>query len=97
MICLTIKPGMDCIFMRKTGCSHTGGRCEAIVEQCEGCARIVEVESGRYCKTYATPASKWLMGKCPSATHVKLEIKETTQKINPLKASKRASRAKKKK
>jgi len=43
------------------------------------------------------PASRWLMGNCPRATHVKLVIKENTQKINPLKASKRASRAKKKK
>jgi hypothetical protein len=29
------------------------------------------------------------------ATHVKREYKETTQKINPLKASKRAARARK--
>jgi hypothetical protein len=43
------------------------------------------------------PASKWMIGNCVTATHVKLEIKEAAQKINPLKASKRASRAKKKK
>ncbi|HOK07374.1 MAG TPA: PxxKW family cysteine-rich protein [Syntrophales bacterium] len=97
MICQTIKAGTYCGFMTKKGCSFTDGSFRTVVEQCEGCGRIVEVESGRYCKVYADPGSKWIIGKCPSATHVKFEIKDTTQKINPLKASKRASRAKKKK
>ncbi|MDD5171263.1 MAG: PxxKW family cysteine-rich protein [Syntrophales bacterium] len=82
--------------MTKKGCGFIGGQCKAILDKCEGCARIIEWEGGKYCKMYADPGSRWILGNCPSATHVKMEIKETTQKINPLKASKRASRAKKK-
>jgi len=97
MICQTIRTGADCIFMKSKGCDFLGGACKAISEKCEGCGKIVELETGRYCRVYMDPASKWILGNCPRATHVKFEIKETTQKINPLKASKRASRAKKKK
>ncbi|MGZ3635132.1 MAG: PxxKW family cysteine-rich protein, partial [Syntrophales bacterium] len=38
------------------------------------------------------PSSKWLSGNCPTASHIKREIKEATQKINPLKASKRSTK-----
>jgi len=31
-------------------------------------------------------------GKCPTATHIKTEAVEAAQKINPLKASKRANK-----
>jgi len=96
MICQTVKSGTECTFMSKKGCGFMEGQCHAIIEKCEGCGRIFVWENGNYCKVYADPASRWILGSCPSATHVKLEIKETTQKINPLKASKRASRAKKK-
>jgi hypothetical protein len=50
----------------------------------------------KYCRIYADPPGRWILGICPSATHVKIEFRETAQKINPLKASKRAARAKKK-
>lgn len=97
MICQTIRTGTDCIFMKHTGCDFKDGACKTIIEKCEGCGRIIDLETGRYCRVYMDPASKWIIGNCVTATHVKLEIKETAQKINPLKASKRASRAKKKK
>ncbi len=96
MICQTVKTGTECTFMTKKGCGVAGGQCQVVVEKCEGCSRIFEWEGGKYCKIYAHPSGRWILGVCPSATHVKLEIKESTQKINPLKASKRASRAKKK-
>ena len=93
MICQTIKVGQECGFMTKKGCSYIGGSCQTIVEACEGCNKILETEAGNFCKVYPNPASKWTTGKCPTASHVKIEIKEA-QKINPLKASKRASKKK---
>ena len=96
MICQTVKNGTECTFMNKKGCSYTGGQCKVIIDKCEGCNRIFEWEDGKYCRVYADPGSRWNLGVCPTATHVKLEIKEAAQKINPLKASKRASRAEKK-
>ena len=93
MLCQTIKAGTECGFMTKKGCSYEGGACHAILESCVGCNKIAEFESGQYCKLYPEPAVKWIKGKCPSASHIKLEIKEV-QQINPLKASKRASKKK---
>lgn len=91
MICKTVKAGFECAFMAKNGCGFVNGICGAVIDKCEGCGKIIDFESGKYCKVYTDPASKWLNGRCPTATHVKLEIKEA-QKINPLKASKRASK-----
>lgn len=91
MICKTVKASFDCVFMTRNGCSYTNGSCQVVIDKCEGCGKIIEYESARYCKVYPDPAGKWLIGRCPAATHVKIEIKEA-QKINPLKASKRASK-----
>ena len=94
MICQTIKNGQDCGFMTKKGCGFNGGSCHAITELCGNCNKIFEIETGKYCKAYPNPAIKWNTGKCPTASHLKLEITESTQKINPLKASKRANKSK---
>ncbi len=64
---------------------------QPVVENCEGCERIVEEAGAQYCKTYLQPQSKWRLGICNFATHAKPEIKVTTIRINPLKAAKRAS------
>ncbi len=48
-----------------------------IVEQCAGCANI----DGDFCRVWVSPATKWRMGICPSATHVKVEIRESEQKV----------------
>ncbi|MDA8165135.1 MAG: PxxKW family cysteine-rich protein [Desulfobacteraceae bacterium] len=74
---------------------YASGEFQPIVEKCEGCERIVEAESTRYCRTYAEPAAKWKLGLCNFATHVKPEITIAKTKINPLKASKRAAAGKK--
>jgi len=95
MICQTVKAGIECTFMGKGGCTFIGGSCRVISEKCDGCAKIIEWEGNRYCQIFPDPTARWLMGICPMATHVKREYKETTQKINPLKASKRAARARK--
>lgn len=92
MNCQTVKAGMECTFMTKKGCGFIGGICKPIIDKCEGCGKIIEYQSAKYCTVYADPFSKWFRGNCPVATHVKLEIQEKVQKINPLKASKRASK-----
>jgi hypothetical protein len=92
MLCQTVKTGLECAFMSKKGCGFFGGSCHVIIDKCCECGKIFEYESGKYCKVYPDPASKWLSGKCPTATHIKLEVKEAAQKVNPLKASKRANK-----
>ncbi len=92
MLCQTVKTGLECAFMSKKGCGFFGGSCHVIVDQCIECGKILEYESGKYCKVYPDPTSKWINGKCPTATHIKLEVKEAAQKVNPLKASKRANK-----
>lgn len=92
MLCETIKVGMECAFMTKKGCSFNGGSCNVIDERCGDCSKIITLESGKYCKAYPDPASKWLYGNCPGATHIKREVAAPVQKINPLKASKRSKK-----
>ena len=94
MICTTVKNGSDCVFMTKTGCGFNGGSCHEIVEPCVGCERIEVLESGQYCKSYPNPVVKWKTGNCNFATHVKGSAQVQAQKVNPLKASKRASKKK---
>ena len=74
---------------------YSSGQFDPIVEKCEGCERIIEVKSTKYCKAYALPEAKWRLGICNFATHVKPEITIAAAKINPLKASKRAAATKK--
>lgn len=76
---------------------YTGGQFKQIIDKCDGCDRIVEVEAAKYCATYTSPEAKWRLGLCNFATHVKPEIAASTLKINPLKASKRAAAKGKKK
>jgi hypothetical protein len=89
MVCATVKGGAECAFMTKAGCGYNGGSCHSIVEQCVGCDRIVDLETGQYCKTYPNPSVKWKTGHCNFATHVKAAAQSHQDKINPLKASKR--------
>lgn len=75
------------------GLSYKGVIMEPVVEQCEGCERIVAFEEVNYCPTYAQPARKWAAGVCNFATHVRAEVDKAGKvKVNPLKASKRAAR-----
>ena len=91
MLCDTVKKGVECGFMSKKGCSYLGGSCHPVVDQCNDCNKISKFETGRYCKVYPEPKVKWITGNCPSASHIKLEIKEA-QKINPMKVSKRGGK-----
>ncbi len=75
---------------------HSSGFFNPVVEQCDGCERITEANNNKYCRTYAYPEAKWRLGVCNFATHKKPEIAAVGKvKINPLKASKRASGKKK--
>jgi len=90
MHCASVKPGVDCAFMSKKGCSFNGGKCNTIVENCEGCDRIINWEDANYCSAFPDPKVKWRQGHCNLATHVKKDKKDNGNgKINPLKASKR--------
>lgn len=75
--------------MDKKGCQFNGGSCHPIVEQCEGCQKAKEFPTGVYCLVFPDPASKWRIGNCNMATHLKTSNKKGNGKLNPLKASKR--------
>jgi hypothetical protein len=92
MICDTIRKGNECAFMTAKGCGYNGGLCQEIVEQCKGCNRAAELASGWYCASCPEPTLKWKNGNCNLATHVATAAAGNKQKINPLKASKRARR-----
>jgi hypothetical protein len=70
---------------------YSAGSFQPVIEQCDGCDRIVEENSSKFCKTYMNPEAKWRLGICNFATHAKPEIKVVKVRINPLKAAKRAS------
>jgi hypothetical protein len=89
MHCVSIKPGIDCTFMTKKGCSFNGGQCKPVVDSCNGCERTLNLEAGNFCASFPDPEMKWRRGPCNLATHVKNGKKEAQVKINPLKASKR--------
>ena len=64
-----------------------------VVDKCEGCDRIRELEGEKVCGSDPLPARKWAAGRCNFATHVKVEVAKAA-KVNPLKASKRAAKGK---
>ncbi|MDA3787630.1 MAG: PxxKW family cysteine-rich protein [Desulfobacula sp.] len=89
MICTTIREGDDCLFMTKKGCGYNEGACLSIIDECMGCARSSEFQTGVYCTAAPDPSLKWKNGNCNIATHVKIAEAAKKQKINPIKASKR--------
>lgn len=92
--CTTIKNGLPCPFMGRHKCGFSNGECNPIISKCEGCTNVSTYNEKVYCNTYMNPESKWLSGRCPVCT-VKVEVKVVEQKINPLKASKKASKNRK--
>jgi len=64
MVCQTVKAGIECAFMTKKGCGFNGGTCNAIIDKCEGCGKIIESSFGRFCTVYPDPAAKWSHGSC---------------------------------
>lgn len=94
MDCTTLKPGVKCGFMTTSGCGFNGGNCYPITQNCEGCEKVQILEAGSYCQVFGNPKSKWSIGKCNMATHVKSEAVKETKTVNALKASKRKARGK---
>ena len=67
---------------------------QPVIDKCEGCDRIREFDGQHFCSSFPVPASKWRMGnRCNMATHVQV-VHQSAQKVNPLKASKRAAKGK---
>jgi hypothetical protein len=92
MHCTSIKPGVECAFMTAKGCGYKGGLCHQVIEQCTGCGRQGQQSSGWYCNVCPEPPIKWRNGVCNLATHASANVAtEAKQKVNPLKASKRAA------
>lgn len=91
MQCVTLKKGVECAFMTRKGCTFNGGQCHPVVESCNGCSRAITVENMTFCGIAPNPSSKWARGTCNFATHIERKAAEQTQKLNPLKASKRAA------
>ncbi len=92
MNCLTIKKGVECVFMSKKGCDFNGGTCHEVLEDCQGCDRSQEFKTGVFCLSVPDPSVKWRRGSCNLATHLKEVAKERGPMLNPIKASKRAAR-----
>ena len=76
------------------GVKVNGVTVQAIIDKCEGCERIRAFDGQQYCANFPVPAGKWRMGnRCNMATHIKTQH-SAAQKVNPLKASKRAAKGK---
>lgn len=90
MVCDTLRVGHECSFMTKAGCTYNGGECYTIVDECEGCNKILEINGHRFCASYPEPRLKWKWGACNFASHITKEAKHEVR-LNPLKASKRAA------
>ena len=92
MVCTSVREGDECFFMSKKGCEFNGGTCHTIIEQCEGCQKVNDYPTGKYCFVSPDPAAKWHVGSCNMASHLKETGKKGNGKLNPLKASKRNTR-----
>ena len=77
-----------------TAAKFSDGSFLPVIDKCEGCGRIVEVDGSKYCDAYMNPGAKWRLGFCNLATHAKPEVVVVKARINPLQASKRSSRRK---
>ena len=58
MQCQTQKPGIECLFMKKTGCSYSGGQCFTIMESCDGCTRVLELVDGKVLQQFSLSCAK---------------------------------------
>lgn len=56
---------------------------QSVVSQCGGCNNYEGTDGStpEVCSIWVSPATKWRLGNCPSATHVKTEFKSTELKV----------------
>ncbi len=59
-----------------------------VIDKCIGCENI----EGDKCRIWASPAGRWRLGICPSATHVKVTTKDVEQKVRVGQQKQRKSR-----
>ena len=81
MQCATVKSGVECSFMAKSGCGFLGGTCRAVIDKCEGCDRVRPFNGGKYCAAFPDPAIRWRLGNCSMATHIKSETASAASKV----------------
>ncbi len=75
----------------ENGVLVNGVSVKPIIDKCEGCDRVRLFEEEKFCSSYPAPERKWVGGNCNFATHIVSESSKQG-KVNPLKASKRASK-----
>ncbi|PLX84721.1 MAG: hypothetical protein C0617_06760 [Desulfuromonas sp.] len=92
MQCQTVLSGTECTFWSKKGCTFEDNTCQTVIDECQGCDRIVEGSIGQVCSVAPSPERKWSAGLCNFATHKKIDIKTEEARVNPLKASKKAAK-----
>jgi len=68
MICTILKEEIDCVFMTRQGCIYYGGHCDPVVQACEGCNHIKEIEEDFYCTTARPVPIRQPSGTWASAT-----------------------------
>ena len=78
--------------MTAEGMSYNGVIFQPVIDKCEGCSRVRSFDDLTYCSSYPMPNAKWSLGNCNFATHTKETPTGKQAKVNPLKASKRASK-----
>jgi hypothetical protein len=59
MICTILKEEIDCVFMTRQGCTYNGGHCEPVVQACEGCGHVKEVDPTHQ------PSGTWVFATMP--------------------------------
>lgn len=65
-----------------------------LIFKCIGCDGMIISDPYKqffFCTRYQHPEAKWALGNCPLASHL-YKAKGVERKVNPLKASKRASK-----
>lgn len=105
MECTLLEGPVECHFAQRgedngaNRCGYNGESCLNVVEEClsgdeeKSCEHIVELPKGKFCTRFPNPMSRWARGRCPLATHIKMDFAAPLEKkLNPLKASKRAAR-----
>lgn len=66
--------------MNGTGINNGNVEHRAIVESCNGCDRILAGGADKTCSAFAFPDTKWRLGPCSMATHIKVETGKAGEK-----------------
>lgn len=51
-----------------------------VIEQCNGCDRVKSDGAAQMCSAFAFPDTKWRLGPCSMATHIKAESAKSGEK-----------------